>query len=386
MTSKTKSSSHSSVQRFNYLYHHAEIAICGNSGSGKTALLTKLINRLSPKYYIGYVKYDVREFDIDLEGKDTARAWVSGAAQVTIFDESHTATIREGKPGINETKTSMQECDFVFIEGYENGQSPKVVFLDSAGTILQAVKEGEISNVIAFVGPEEMVAALPISAPYFQRDNLGDIQNFLIRYLENTLKKAPLYGLVLTGGKSTRMNSDKALLEYRGAAQAEVAFNLLTGVCDRAYMSSREGQWIGESIDRFPQIYDDFIGFGPMGGILSAMKAHPHAAWLIVACDLPFISEQALEHLIRARKIFKFATCFKSESCDFPEPLCSIYEPRMYLRLMQFLGMGYECPRKVLLNSPIHMMDPVYKGVMDNVNHPEEYSKAVKKISEEVRV
>ena len=49
----------------------------------------------------------------------------------------------------------------------------------------------------------------------------------------------PLYGLVLTGGRSTRMGRDKAALEYGGQAQADRAFDLLARVCDKVFVSAR---------------------------------------------------------------------------------------------------------------------------------------------------
>ena len=40
-------------------------------------------------------------------------------------------------------------------------------------------------------------------------------------------------------------------------------------------------------------------GEGPIVGIRSAMAAHPAAAWLVLACDLPFLSDAAIEELLR---------------------------------------------------------------------------------------
>ena len=51
-----------------------------------------------------------------------------------------------------------------------------------------------------------------------------------------------LYGLVLSGGRSTRMGKDKGLINYHGIPQRDYIYNLLNEVCDETYMSIRKDQ------------------------------------------------------------------------------------------------------------------------------------------------
>jgi molybdopterin-guanine dinucleotide biosynthesis protein A len=111
------------------------------------------------------------------------------------------------------------------------------------------------------------------------------------------------------------------------------------------------------------------------------MALHPGAAWLVVACDLPFISGETIEALIQQRNPFKVATAYQSAHDGLPEPLCAIYEPKGYARLLQFLGRGCTCPRKILIHSEIQMLQQSNRGSLDNVNNPQEYKKAVALIS-----
>ena len=193
------------------------------------------------------------------------------------------------------------------------------------------------------------------------------------RLSENSGKKEPLYGLVLTGGKSLRMKKDKSLLEYHGISQTEYCFNLLSRFCKNVFISNRRDQSQLPSHKNLPQIHDTFLNLGPLDGILSAMTRYPHVAWLILACDLPFVDENVLTSLIKKRDPLKIATAYQSTSDNLPEPLCAIYEPRSISSLLKSLTDGYTCPRKILINSDIYLIKQDKMNSLKNINNPEEY-------------
>jgi molybdopterin-guanine dinucleotide biosynthesis protein A len=125
--------------------------------------------------------------------------------------------------------------------------------------------------------------------------------------------------------------------------------------------------------DQFQGLPDSFLGLGPYGGILSAFREDPNAAWLVIACDLPLLSEKSLRQLLAARNPSAMATAFQSPDNEFPEPLIAIWEPRAYPVLLDFLSRGYSCPRKVLINSDAHLVQATDAAELTNVNVPEEY-------------
>ena len=143
---------------------------------------------------------------------------------------------------------------------------------------------------------------------------------------------APLYGLILVGGKSSRMGQDKAALDFHGMHQSEFCRSLLEPLCETVFLSNRAEQqdWPGHI--GLPQIHDRYEGIGPMGGLLSAMEAHPKAAWLVVACDMPFLTPRALQKLVAARVSGALAVTYQSgmeEPESRIEPLCTLYEARI---------------------------------------------------------
>ena len=194
---------------------------------------------------------------------------------------------------------------------------------------------------------------------------------------------APLHGLVLAGGRSTRMGRDKAALEYSGRSQLERVFALVDPLVARAFVSVRADQGSDPLRARFPQIVDAAPGLeGPAAGILSALRAHPSAAWLVLACDLPFLDAGTLQHLIARRDPTRIATAFRSSHDGLPEPLCAIYEPAALAGLEAFVAGGRNCPRKFLIQTGALLLDQPRSEALDNVNTPTELDKARQRMAQ----
>ena len=179
----------------------------------------------------------------------------------------------------------------------------------------------------------------------------------------------PLYGLVLAGGKSVRMGEDKGMLNWHGIPQRYYMANLLSGICAEVYISCREEQAAG--IDsRYLTITDSHKDAGPIGGILSAFERHGAVAWLVLACDLPLLDAGTLKYLVDNRNPAAIATTFKSPYDGLPEPLVTIWEPESYPILLAKINDGMKCPRKALINSNAHILEPPNKIALTNANTP----------------
>ncbi|WP_190808683.1 NTP transferase domain-containing protein [Flagellimonas sp. S3867] len=190
-----------------------------------------------------------------------------------------------------------------------------------------------------------------------------------------------LYGLVLAGGKSTRMGSDKGLLKYHSVPQQEYLYNLLDEVCNTVYLSMRKDQE-NHLANNFKVIVDQNEYRGPFNGILSAHKAHPEAAWLVLACDLPLIDLSSLKRLVDGRNPEKLATSFATKKSGLPEPLITIWEPKGLAKAMTYLEtVESSCPRKFLINSEITLTHPERDEILYNANSLEDYEFIKSKIA-----
>ena len=187
-----------------------------------------------------------------------------------------------------------------------------------------------------------------------------------------------LWGLVLAGGRSTRMQRDKASLEYRhGETQLDSAVKLLASRVERVFVSVRADQAVDATRAAYPRIADHGDVEGPIAGISAALAEYPDRAWLVLACDLPFLDAQTLDTLISARDTARVATAFRSSHDGLPEPLCAIYEPRAHAPLAAQIAAGRNCPRKFLGSADTRLLEQPNPRALDNINTVEEYGLAM---------
>jgi len=191
---------------------------------------------------------------------------------------------------------------------------------------------------------------------------------------------APLYGLVLTGGRSKRMQRDKAVLEYAGRSQLERAMTLLEPLVERCFVSTRADQQNDAQRAAYAQIIDQLDDIGPMAGLHAALHSHPRAAWLVLACDLPFLDAATLQQLIAARAPHRLASALRSSHDGKPEPLCAIYEPASRATIDAWIAADQRCPRKFLAQADVQLLTLNNARALDNVNTADEYQQASQRL------
>jgi molybdopterin-guanine dinucleotide biosynthesis protein A len=184
-----------------------------------------------------------------------------------------------------------------------------------------------------------------------------------------------LKGLVLCGGRSSRMQQDKSTIAYHGLPQWQYLAQLLQGFTREVYLSCRSEQ----AYTGWDKVITDSVeGAGPSAGLLSAHAAYPAAAWLVLACDLPLISPKSIAYLLAQRQPGKAATAFLSPFNNMPEPLIAIWEPAGLAQLQKDFGEGKTCPRKTLHASDTLVIENPYADEQFNANTPAEMQEALK--------
>jgi molybdopterin-guanine dinucleotide biosynthesis protein A len=104
-----------------------------------------------------------------------------------------------------------------------------------------------------------------------------------------------LGGIVLAGGRSSRMGCEKALLEWEGEPLVQRAVRLLQTVCvDVLVVTASEA--VREAVT-VRTVADEWPGLGPVGGLHAGLRAATREYNGVVACDMPWINPAALRYL-----------------------------------------------------------------------------------------
>ncbi len=182
--------------------------------------------------------------------------------------------------------------------------------------------------------------------------------------------EAPLSGLVLAGGLSTRFGSDKAAARIGGASLLERAVQLLASCLADVWVSVRPEQAADGLRSRFLCLPDRYQDRGPAAGLEAAHTQAPERAWLALACDQPGLSAGQVRRLIAERDADCAATAFCHPDSGAPEPLCAIYEPATLAGLAKAVAAGAALSLRDYLGGRPLKLIPLE---ITNVNRYEEF-------------
>lgn len=178
----------------------------------------------------------------------------------------------------------------------------------------------------------------------------------------------------MAGGKSRRMGRDKAWLDLGdGRPIVRRVADVLSSVADEVIVVANDDRYLALGL---PVVADRYPGIGPLGGIATALSAASNEAVIVVACDMPFLSEDVLRLLIE-----------RSADADVvlprvggeDEPLHALYTKRCLpaieraisegrLRANAFLG---DVRVRAISEDDLRVVDPGLRSFI-NVNTPEE--------------
>jgi molybdopterin-guanine dinucleotide biosynthesis protein A len=211
----------------------------------------------------------------------------------------------------------------------------------------------------------------------------------------------PLFGLVLAGGRSTRMGTDKGSLVIRGVPQVVYLYWELRAVCRNVVISVAEPREDGMNATDagrsgayrgLPLIHDPTPSCGPIGGIAAAARYNPSAAWLIVACDLPEANRKTAGYLASYRHRRWDAVAYAADEGESGhelagEPLFAVWEPAALRSAVKALKSGRYAVRPVLATHRVRVVEPPTTGTTTNLNTSSQladYQSANSRIQEEL--
>ena len=194
-------------------------------------------------------------------------------------------------------------------------------------------------------------------------------------------------GFVLAGGKSSRMKTDKAFLKLGGETFLTRAVKTLQSVCENrvsVVLNRTQNSFIELLPDDVPHIFDVFENRGAPGGIHAALTDCETKYAVILAVDLPLVSNETIENLANiALSSNKFIAVVPRQTDGKIQPLCAVYQARYCLPALENLMAENDsasvkdflelvAPRFVNQNK---LTADDSTDIFFNVNHPADYQK-----------
>lgn len=133
-------------------------------------------------------------------------------------------------------------------------------------------------------------------------------------------------GYVLAGGESRRMGRDKALLAWHGTTLVEHIANAVREAVGQVAVVAARGEAYAALGLR--TIGEPCPGAGPLSGVAAALADTAFDYNLIVACDMPNLTADALRQLMQAAMTSQAPVC-AVRSAHGIEPLCAVYHRKL---------------------------------------------------------
>ena len=251
---------------------------------------------------------------------------------------------------------ALMDCDLLLIE------KSQATSICPAGTL-------------SFGAQASLSSETPQQNQFFcrQQSDVQECSDSIASWLENCWEKTPVMGAILIGGRSSRMGYPKHLIKAGdGRSWLEHMTAVLSPFVSEVILSGRGD--IPQSLTHLKRVADLAGVEGPMTGLAAVMRDQPFASWLILACDMPQISQQAIRWLLGQRQVKSLAVLPKNLESGRIEPLFSWYDYRCRPLVDSYLDKGgrkiSELWKNRLVSTPI--IPDHLSGCWRNVNRPEE--------------
>ncbi|WP_421919955.1 molybdenum cofactor guanylyltransferase [Marinifilum sp.] len=180
-------------------------------------------------------------------------------------------------------------------------------------------------------------------------------------------------GIILCGGKSSRMGTEKGLVEWKGKALIEYSVDCLKNICDELLVSSNSDFY---HYLNFRVIKDEIMNCGPIGGIYSCMKEVKADYYFVISCDVPNVTSSLYQDLLK--NIGTSDLIYAVDEFGKKQPLVSIFKSTSFSVIEKELVKGNYKMMKLLSLIP-HVEFNVLKGldyysptILSNVNSADE--------------
>lgn len=146
-------------------------------------------------------------------------------------------------------------------------------------------------------------------------------------------KYSDITGIILSGGRSSRMGIDKALLKITGQTIIERTYLLMSKVFDKIILSTNDFEnykFLG-----LPLVRDIHKNHGPISGIHSSLVASSTERNFFLSCDLPLMSEEMIRYIVGINSSMPISVPIEDGKI---QPLCGVYNKSLIPTIEKMLN------------------------------------------------
>lgn len=181
--------------------------------------------------------------------------------------------------------------------------------------------------------------------------------------------------IIFAGGKSSRMGSDKSLLPFGGyPTLTQYQYTRLAKEFQYVYISSKTEKFDFECTI----IKDTKEAYSPLIALYSIFETSKHDEVFILSVDAPFVNNKVIKKILNNREPRIQGVVAKSPSGI--QPLCACYKKSILPLIRIQLAKGNHKLLDLLSLADIKLVTFEEDSTFTNLNHPDEYQRALKLI------
>ncbi len=184
-------------------------------------------------------------------------------------------------------------------------------------------------------------------------------------------------GIILAGGKSSRMGQNKALLKLNNKRVIEYIYDLLKLFTNKIIISANSNDY--DFLDA-QIVYDEYKNIGPVSGLYSALKKSDTDINIIVSCDSVFLNKGLIDYMLINSNDYDIVIAKHEKTI---EPMIGIYKKKVLnIFEKEIINKNYKPPsiihktkyKELEINSSLDFYN---EYLFYNINNKTQFNKAV---------
>ncbi len=184
--------------------------------------------------------------------------------------------------------------------------------------------------------------------------------------------------IILAGGRSKRMGTDKCLIKLNGKTLINIIISKAEQISKNILIIANKPEY---NVLRYPTFHDIYANKGPIGGIYTGLFHSTTKTNLVLGCDLPNLTVNFLKFMLERHHNYREANATVPVYHEKIQPLAGVYEKHFLDTLKpQILAGKYKMKESLKISNPNYIkistdLDIYSPYLFENLNTIEDLNK-----------